>query len=139
MVQKQAMMGLPLVTSLKGRTSQGLKGKTPRIGVKRLEQIKPKMEKIPSNKRLFWLGTQALCEIQKFQKSMELLIPKTSFLRLVREILQIEHRDHHIQAGVVPALHEATESYLICLLEDTNLCAIHTKHVTILPWDMRLA
>ena len=50
-VQKQAMMGLPLVTSLKERTSQGLKGKTPGIGVKRLEQIKPKMGKIPSNKR----------------------------------------------------------------------------------------
>ena len=42
-VQKWAMVGLPLVTSVKGRTSQSVKGKTPRIGVKRLEQIKPKM------------------------------------------------------------------------------------------------
>ena len=97
------------------------------------------MGKIPSNKRQFQLGTQALSEIQKFQKSTELQIPKASFLRLVREILQKEHGDHCIQAGAVLALYEATESYLICLLEDTNLCAIHAKCVTILPRDMRLA
>ena len=35
--------------------------------------------------------------------------------------------------------HEVAEAYLICLLEDTNLCAIHAKHVTILPKDMQLA
>ena len=37
------------------------------------------------------------------------------------------------------ALHEAMESYMIHLLEDTNLCAIHAKSVTILPRDMRVA
>ena len=139
MVQKWVMMGLPLVTSLKERTSWGLKGKTPRIGVERLEQIKSKTGKIPSNNRQFQLGTGSLHEIQKFQKSTELLIPKASFLRLVREILQKEHKDHHIQAGVEFALHQATESYLICLLEDANLCTRHAKQVTILPWDVRLA
>ena len=48
-------------------------------------------------------------------------------------------QDHQIQAGVVLTLHEATKSYMICLLEDTNLCTMHAKCVTILPWDMRLA
>ena len=93
-VCKGAMMGLPLATFLKGRTSQNLKGKTPRIGVKRLERIKPKTGKMPNNKRQFWLGTWALWEIRKFQKSTELLIPKASFLRLVQKILQKEHGDH---------------------------------------------
>ena len=37
------------------------------------------------------------------------------------------------------ALQEATEAYLIQLLEDSNLCAIHAKRVTILPKDMHLA
>ena len=31
------------------------------------------------------------------------------------------------------ALQEASEAYLVGLLEDTNLCAIHTKSVTIMP------
>ena len=44
-------------------------------------------------------------------------------------ILQKEHGNHQIQVGVVLALHEAMESYMIRLLEDTNLCAIHAKCV----------
>ena len=61
------------------------------------------------------------------------------FLRLVREILQKEHAFHLIQAGAILALHEVAESYLIRSMEDTNLCTIHTKGVTILPRDMQLA
>eukprot|EP00804_Cyclotella_cryptica_P004172 CCRYP_014544-RA/>CCRYP_014544-RA protein AED:0.32 eAED:0.32 QI:0/-1/0/1/-1/0/1/0/59 len=34
---------------------------------------------------------------------------------------------------------EASEAYLIGLLEDTNLCAIHTRRVTIMPKDMQLS
>ncbi|CAA0807410.1 Histone H3.2 [Striga hermonthica] len=30
-------------------------------------------------------------------------------------------------------------AYLVGLLEDTNLCAIHTKRVTIMPKDIQLA
>ena len=36
-------------------------------------------------------------------------------------------------------LHEATKAYIIWLLEDTNLCMIHAKQITILPRDMQLA
>jgi histone H3 len=39
----------------------------------------------------------------------------------------------------VLALQEVSEAYLIGLFEDTNLCAIHAKHVTIMPKDMMLA
>ncbi|GKA06801.1 histone H3.2 [Tanacetum coccineum] len=34
---------------------------------------------------------------------------------------------------------EASEAYLVGLFEDTNLCAIHAKRVTIIPKDMQLA
>ena len=37
------------------------------------------------------------------------------------------------------ALQEAAEAYLVCLFEDTNLCAIHAKRVTIMPKDIQLA
>ena len=69
----------------------------------------------------------------------ELLIPKMPFLRLVREILQKEHAFHLIQAGAVLALHEAVESYLKRLMDDTSLCTIHAKRITVLPRDMQLA
>ena len=44
-----------------------------------------------------------------------------------------------IQVGAVLAIHEAAEAYLIRLFEDTNLCGIHTRHVTIMPKGMQLA
>ena len=37
------------------------------------------------------------------------------------------------------ALQEAAEYYLAGLFEDTNLCCIHAKRVTIMPKDIQLA
>ena len=34
---------------------------------------------------------------------------------------------------------EAAEAFLVGLFEDTNLCAIHAKRVTIFPQDLQLA
>ena len=41
--------------------------------------------------------------------------------------------------GAVDALFEALEDYLITLLEDANLLAIHARHVTLQPRDIQLA
>ena len=41
--------------------------------------------------------------------------------------------------GAIDALHEALEDYLITLLEDVNLLAIHAKRVTLQPRDIQLA
>ena len=37
------------------------------------------------------------------------------------------------------ALQEVSEAYLVGVMEDTNICAIHAKRVTIMPKDMQLA
>ena len=41
--------------------------------------------------------------------------------------------------GAVDVLHEEAEDYLITLLEDANLLAIHARRVTIQPRDIQLA
>lgn len=84
-------------------------------------------------------GTVALREIRKYQKSTDLLIRKAPFQKLVREIVQDFRLDLRFQSTAVLALQEASEAYLIGLLEDTNLCAIHAKRVTIMPRDVLLA
>lgn len=91
-------------------------------------------------------GTVALREIRRYQKSTDLLIRKLPFQRLVREIAQDVTRDMayfaegvRFQSPAILALQEASESYLVQLFEDTNLCAIHAKRVTIQPKDMQLA
>ena len=78
-------------------------------------------------------GTVALREIRRYQKSTELLIRKLPFQRLVREIAQEFKTDLRFQGSAVLALQEAAEAYLVGLFEDTNLCAIHAKRVTIMP------
>jgi histone H3/H4 len=44
-----------------------------------------------------------------------------------------------MQSTALLALQEASEAYLVYLFEDSNDCAIHAKHVTIMPKDIQLA
>ena len=85
------------------------------------------------------LGTVALREIRRYQKSLELLIRRMPFQRLVREIAQTYNPYVQFQSGTILALQESVEAYLGELLEDSNLCAIHAKRVTIMPKDIQLA
>ena len=80
-------------------------------------------------------GAVALREIRRYQKSTEMLIRKAPFQRLVREIVKElkPHEDYRFQSVALLALQEASESYLVGLFEDTNLCAVHAHRVTIMP------
>ena len=85
-------------------------------------------------------GTVALREIRKYQKSTKLLIPHLPFYRLCGEILRDTSGQFlRMQKTAVDALHEAAESYMVDLFDDTNLCALHCKRVTIGPRDIQLA
>jgi histone H3 len=48
-------------------------------------------------------------------------------------------RDVRFQSTALLALQEAAEMHIIQLFEDTNLCALHAKRVTVMPRDMQLA
>lgn len=84
-------------------------------------------------------GTVALREIRRYQKNTDLLLLKLPFQRLVREITNEFKIDRRFQSHALLALQEAAEAYLVSLFEDTNLCAIHAKRVTIMPKDIQLA
>lgn len=90
-------------------------------------------------KRRFHPGTVALREIRRYQKDTSMLLRKLPFQRLVREIAQNHKSDLRFQSSALAALQEAAEAYLVGLFEDTNLCAIHAKRVTIMNKDMILA
>ena len=88
-------------------------------------------------------GTRALNEIRFYQSTYNLLIRALPFSQLIRELLN-EARPrsvdpYRIQAMAVHVLQWAAEAYLVGLLEDTNLCALHAKRCTILPKDIQLA
>ena len=81
----------------------------------------------------------ALKEIRHYQKFMGFLIRKLLFQRLVREIAVEVAQEMQFQSLALLALQEAAEAYLMGLFEDTNLCAIHARWVTIMPKDIQLA
>ena len=106
--------------------------KAPKGGVKKRYRYRP--------------GTVALKQIRQYRKSTDLLIRKLPFQRLVREIACDSEviksplcGKVRFQSAAIMALQEAAEAYLVGLFEDTNLCAIHTKRVTIMPKDIQLA
>ncbi|APA08050.1 hypothetical protein SS1G_00304 [Sclerotinia sclerotiorum 1980 UF-70] len=93
-------------------------------------------------KRRYKPGTLALKEIRRFQKSTDLLLLKLPFSRLVREIaLSVRPQGEGMrwQSQAIQALQESAEAFLVHLFEDTNLCAIHAKRVTIMQKDIQLA
>jgi histone H3 len=82
-------------------------------------------------------GTVALREVRKLQKSTELLVAKAPFSRLVREIAETHKAGLRFQSTAVAAIQEA-EAFVISLLSDANLTALHANRVTALPRDLQL-
>eukprot|EP00804_Cyclotella_cryptica_P025401 CCRYP_016522-RC/>CCRYP_016522-RC protein AED:0.18 eAED:-0.09 QI:0/0/0/1/0/0/2/0/152 len=84
-------------------------------------------------------GTVALCEIRRYQKSTDLLIRKTPFQRLVREVLICDVKKQDPYSASMLALQESVEAFGVGLFEDTNLRVIHARRVTIMPKDVQLS
>ena len=57
----------------------------------------------------------------------------------MKEIAQELMVEIRFRGSAINALQEAAEAYLVGLFEDTNLCAIHAKWITIMPRDIQLA
>jgi len=111
-------------------------------------------------------GTIALRDIRRYQRSTDLLLLKLPFSRLVsfhspssptfsssllpsltliqiREIglslLPVDGQPLRWQSQAIEALQEAAEAFIVHLFENTNLCAIHAKRITIMQKDIQLA
>ena len=118
----------------KAKASKAIKKTGPVAG-----GVKNSADKKEKKSHRFKPGTVALREIKRYQKSNDLLLPRASFMRLVKVIT--EETDHQLrfQSQAIQALQEASEAYIVGLFEDTNLCAIHAKRQTVMKKDMELA
>ena len=112
----------------KGKSSKAIKKSAPAAGG-------VKERKVRRNKP----GTVTLREVKKYQKSVENLIPRAPFQRLVRSICSDLDAELRFQSQALVALQEASEAYIVGVFEDTNLCAIHAKRMTVMKKDMDLA
>ena len=85
-------------------------------------------------------GQKALKEIRFYQKNTDLLIRRLPFARLVKEVQTfVTPHEYRWQASAMIALQEAAEAHLVGLFEDSYLCTIHAKRVTLMPKDIQLA
>jgi len=105
------------------------------------KEVQKQNAAVAAKKRVTKPGQAALREIKKYQRSTELLLRKLPFQRLVREVMLGDDRagEFRFQSQALHALQEAAEAYIVGLFEDTNLCAIHAKRVTIMKKDLQLA
>lgn len=140
MVQRRSQGSTPLQKARK--SSNPLLAKKLETKRGRFEKRSSGRDSVKSPRPHRWRkGTVALREIRKYQKRTDLLIPRLPFSRLVREIASDcwpTRHDIKFQAAAITALQESAESYLTRLFEDSNLCAIHSRRVTIMPRDIGL-
>ncbi|XP_070600119.1 histone H3-like centromeric protein A [Erythrolamprus reginae] len=147
--------GRPRTSPRRGQTSPRRSGPT---------QSPRQPAAVQRRKRRYRPGQRALLEIRKYQKSTDLLIPKLPFARVessstqtlhslagedglcsshqkVREICLEYTRgvDMMWQAMALLALQEACEVFLVHLMEDSYMCTLHAKRVTLHPRDIQLA
>ena len=133
----------------------GYKGSNPLKGEEKQKGDKKKKKSVKDKPKRRWRpGTVALREIRHWQKDVYHLIPREPFRRVCREVLQ-DLQVHvprsvktikvdqmpvqNISKAAVEALAEASEVYVIGLLEDSNLLAIHAKGTTLKRKDVELA
>ncbi|XP_075719856.1 histone H3-like centromeric protein A [Rhinoderma darwinii] len=92
-------------------------------------------------RRRYRPGARALMEIRKYQKSTNLLIQKTPFFRLVREICLKYSRGvfYYWQSTALMALQESAEDFLVSLFEDSYLFSHQANRGTLFVKDMQLA
>ena len=144
--RNQARPSQSVNTTKKTKTKQKPTVKSTVVVSKQSNNNKTKMtnetrKKMKNPTRRYQPGMKALREIRKFQKSTDLLIPALPFSRLLREIVQTvtDGQQFRFQSQAIKALQEASEAFLVGLFEDSCLCAMHAKRVTVMPKDMDLA
>ena len=85
-------------------------------------------------------GMNVVKQIRKLQNQTTEIIPKAPFSRLVREVCEEQFNEKIRWSSLaLEALQASSEDYLVGLFEDSYLCSIHAKRVTLMAKDIRLA
>lgn len=96
-------------------------------------------KKLSSKKHRWRPGTVAKREIRKFQKGTGCLLAGAPFRRLVRESSREMDGPRRWASSALAVLQEATESYLITVLNDAEKVRYYVPRVTLMPGDVKLA
>merc|ERR1711890_45937 len=127
------------VKSIKTKSSKVARKRAMSVKPPTIEQspIKPKVKKLtkPSQK--------VLSEIKYYQNMTECLIPKATFNKQLREILNKICLEKNIEGMRLTRksavlLQESVEAYITSLMETSYFCSSHAKRVTLFSSDVKL-
>ena len=118
------------------------------------EEIKGGLKELAEEQKIFNKNRKSMVSFnrrKKFENSARisgtinirnrLEIPKKAFSALVQDITatMFPTQGYKFSLRGIAALHVASEDYLIGLFEDSYLCALHAKRITLMKKDMTLA
>uniref|UniRef100_A0AC35G0Y6 Histone H2A/H2B/H3 domain-containing protein n=1 Tax=Panagrolaimus sp. PS1159 TaxID=55785 RepID=A0AC35G0Y6_9BILA len=100
------------------------------------ERRQPRKQAAPKIRR-----NHVLADIEEYQESRELLLPRAPVCRLVKEIMSKHPYSAgglRIQRMALEVVQQAAEAFLVNTFEDVNLLAFHARRVTIMPKDVQI-
>lgn len=117
------------------QAAQSKKTKGGSMALKKLENkaIVPSDVGGEKKKRRFKNRTLALRDIKRIQKSVDFLMPRKAFYRIVRYITSDFNSYARITENCVNMLQEIFEAYVVNLMRRANLIALDSKLVTVMP------
>ena len=84
-------------------------------------------------------GVRAMQEVRVFQRGGDFLLRHQPFQRLVKEVTGVRSGHLRYQSLAIDALQQGLESFLVKLLDHSNLIALHSKRITLFDSDIELA
>ena len=100
---------------------------------------KKRKSMVSFNRRKKYENSARISETRGSMSRLE--IPKKAFSALVQDVTQtmFPNQGYKFSLRGIAALHVASEDYLIGLFEDSYLCALHAKRITLMRKDINLA
>ena len=103
----------------------------------RKKKVKSQTNTNEPKKHRFKPGTVALRDIKKLQRVYNhLVLAKSPFEKLIRQVLSDQGSEAKISKQVFTILQYYLEAYLIDIIHQSNLAALHANRVKMLPEDI---
>ena len=96
-------------------------------------------QSMPKHPHRFKPGALTIREIRRYQDSTVPVLSKKPIVKLVKELSKDFKRELRYQSISMLALTEASEAFLVKVLEEAFLCAKHGNRKEITPEDIKLA
>ncbi|KAB0805511.1 hypothetical protein PPYR_02481 [Photinus pyralis] len=125
-------------TSMRQSVSKSVSTRSTPASPKKKSKKRPTQLMLVGSKA-FKVSVKILREIRNLQTDTSLLLPRTTFMRVIHEIIgNCTPEAIRVQKLALDALQEAAEAFVTQYFEDAYACCLHARRSTLIPRDMAL-